>query len=95
MINKISLPIAIIISAVILGGFYYVAQINKIEADRSLRESSLLSLENCIKEAGEERDKWLDYWEKNSVEIFISSTPEILDIFDNAKEDCFKKYPQR
>lgn len=63
--NRISLPVAILIASVILGGFYFVSQINKqksierqqqmeIEQETKKEEEARLNnlyLENCLAEA--------------------------------------------
>ncbi len=131
MINKISLPIAIIISAVILGGFVFATQviksksierqqqikieeewdkegrevIRKIKQEREEREREeelVLNLNNCLYEATR-KGEWC--WYLYCKEIGEDpdkncSLPHELavrcnDIGKEAKEDCFKKYPQR
>lgn len=67
-LNKPSLPTAILIASIILGGFYYMSQQNKLDGEKQIqtertvkeeavRTSSKLSLITCITDAEKEAQR--------------------------------------
>ena len=67
-LNKLSLPVSIIIASLILGGFYYASQVNKqksienqqrIEKEAELEEKELTAKrEECASLSYGVREKW-------------------------------------
>jgi hypothetical protein len=128
-LNKLSLPIVILIASIILGGFIFTTQVIKsksierqqqikIEEEREKedrevvrkikqereeqqrKEELTLKLNNCLREAGM---KYLYCWEircksidqPGCIRLPSDLSQQCNDIEKEAKEDCFKKYPQK
>lgn len=102
-INKLSLPVVILIASVILGGFFYASQVNK---QRSIERQQEIKIEqenkeyvakrkgDCYEIYEKERNKW------NNVERnFYNEEKDVCEVsYENSKyneaicEEELKKY---
>lgn len=95
-INKLSLPATIIITSIILGGFYYVSQINKQKSIEKQQQAQLESEKrnyiaerkrDCLNIYKTESDKWnnVESWnyippKEDKTDIGNLSSEEILNM---------------
>lgn len=108
-INKLSLPVAILIVSIILGGFYFGSQIIKqnsiekqqqikIEQERQIREEMKELLDDCLFDANIIDDSECRSIFQTRVCLYrISEENEakINAYKDKSRDECFKKYPQK
>jgi hypothetical protein len=59
-LNKLSLPVVIIIASIILGGFYYASQVNKQQSIERQQKREYIAdrKDNCYALQEKEREQW-------------------------------------
>jgi len=97
-INKLSLPVVILIAGIILGGFYFASQVNKqksIERQQQIeleqKKEAREALNNCISNA---ESNYRDHWRRECKSLGLLSK-DCIELLDMTYDEYEKKSPRQ